>query len=515
MIRAVSTRRGTRVLSGVFLLGCGVLLAAAEPHDASLRWFRQGEPSVAARALLHDIANAERRGLRSEDYAATTLLAAADLGSSPAVDAAISALALRFQRHLTTGRVSPRSAGYALDVVRESPDPESVLARLAGSPDPGAVLDAMEPTYHHYTLLRLALGRYRDLAARDRPLLLPPLQRSLRIGERWEGLPAVAERLVFLGDLEPAVLPAVDTLDPAVEAALRRFQARHGLTPDGVLGRATLAALSVPMSMRVTQLELSLERVRWLPPPRPGEPFLLVNIPQFRLFAFSGPEDRETTMARMDVVVGQSFPERNTPVFIADMTHLILRPYWDVPMSIARREELPRLRKDPGYAARQGFELVRGQSDESPVVPLDDAGLAALERGEVRLRQRPGPRNALGRIKFMLPNRYNVYLHDTPSRNLFGKARRAYSHGCIRIGDPLELARFVLADQPEWTEARLDEQMAGEGFPQRIRLTRPLRVMLIYATAVAAEDGRVLFFEDIYGHDARLARLLRDPASRL
>jgi murein L,D-transpeptidase YcbB/YkuD len=347
---------------------------------------------------------------------------------------------------------------------------------------------------------------------------LPPLpSKRLRPGETWAGVAALRQRLAAVGDLA-AGAPAdadPDRFDADTSAALARFQARHGLAADGVLGAETFAALNVPFTYRVAQLVWSMERARWLP--HPDGPFILVNIPQYRLFAFSGPRDQEAVMVPMNVIVGQSFPQHNTPIFAAQLRYVVLRPYWDVPPSIARKELVPALRKDPAYAARNHFELVRGQADASPVVPVTRESIEELARGALRIRQRPGADNALGRIKFMLPNPYNVYLHGTPAQTLFGRARRDFSHGCVRVENPPALARFVMdaGGVPEWTSERIAQETSStEGTPLRVNLRRPLLVMIVYATAMAAEDGRVLFFNDVYGHDKRLAALLAAQAAK-
>jgi murein L,D-transpeptidase YcbB/YkuD len=318
-----------------------------------------------------------------------------------------------------------------------------------------------------------------------------------------------------LGDLAPESLAPpreqANVLDAELSRALASFQSRHGLAADGVLGRGTFRALTVPLDRRVRQIELSLERLRWLPP-RIGSPPIVVNIPQFELFAFRTTEDREDSLLAMDVIVGKSFPRNNTPVFAADMRYIVLRPYWDVPSSILRGELLPKIRVDPVWIERNSFEIVSGPGDDSPVVPATPENLDLLAAGRLRLRQKPGPGNSLGLVKFMFPNRYSVYLHGTPAQSLFAQARRDFSHGCVRVADPVALASFVLRDDPRWTRESLEAAMLAGG-PTRIVLGVPVRVFLIYATALATERGRVLFFEDIYGHDARLERLLASRRS--
>jgi murein L,D-transpeptidase YcbB/YkuD len=290
--------------------------------------------------------------------------------------------------------------------------------------------------------------------------------------------------------------------------ALRSFQERHGLLADGALGAGTYAALTTPLGVRVRQIELSLERSRWLPP-QLNSPPILVNIPQFRLFAFYTTVDSENLLLQMNVIVGKTFPRNHTPVFAADMRFVVVRPYWDVPSSIVRDEFLPKIRAHPGWLASNRFELVRGEGDDGAVLPATSENIAALAAGALRMRQLPGDNNSLGVAKLLFPNKYNVYLHGTPAQALFAANRRAFSHGCVRVEDPLALAAFVLRDQPQWTRDKLEEA-AKLDRPTRIALTRPLRVFILYATAIATESGRVLFFEDIYGHDRKLnAQLAR------
>jgi murein L,D-transpeptidase YcbB/YkuD len=247
--------------------------------------------------------------------------------------------------------------------------------------------------------------------------------------------------------------------------------------------------------------------MRWLPP-KLATPPIIVNIPQFRLFAFRTTEDHVADILQMPVIVGRIFPRNRTPVFISEMRFVVFRPYWDVPPSIVQNEMLAPIRKSIDYLDRNDLELVRGEGDDGAVVAPDAASIEALARGELRLRQRPGEGNALGLIKFLMPNGYNVYLHSTPQQHLFNEAQRAFSHGCIRVADPLSLAVHVLRGTPgDWSLAAVEAAMHGDA-TQRIALASPIPVLVLYGTALAKEDGQVMFFNDIYGHDRRLERLL-------
>ena len=290
---------------------------------------------------------------------------------------------------------------------------------------------------------------------------------------------------------------------------MRRFQGRHGLDADGALGKATLAALAVPVAQRTTQLELALERLRWLPH-LDEHGFLAVNIPMFHLWGWGARPVRGTPDFEMDVIVGRAL-DTETPVFVEELRYLIFRPYWNVPPSILRNEILPAIARDRSYLDRQNMEIVAGAGDDASALEATDENLARLRTGGLRVRQRPGPKNSLGLVKFVFPNDDNIYMHGTPAPQLFGRARRDFSHGCVRVADPVKLAEWLLRDRPEWTRERVLAAMQGPA-SERVTLTRPVQVILFYLTAVVMpEDGSVRFADDIYGHDGRLTTGARAP----
>lgn len=343
--------------------------------------------------------------------------------------------------------------------------------------------------------LAAALPLYRQLA--DDPATrvawneaLPSFGgRKLEPGEPWAGLALLIRRLAILGDL-PANTETPPRYEGKLVDGILAFQRRHGLEPDGVIGKDTLAQLNIDPTRRVRQIELNIERLKEVPfAPRR----LLVNVPEFVLRALELDEEK----LRMRIVVGSAMKTRTT-LFVADMRFIEFSPYWNVPPSIARNETIPKLRSDPAYFDEQGFEFYSRAGGVDTT--LSEANLEGVLEGRLRIRQRPGPKNALGGIKFVFPNHDNIYLHHTPAVRLFNKARRDFSHGCIRVDEPLALAQFVLANQPEWDEERIKAAMA-KGVSATLRLQEPLPVVIAYLTALVGDDGRVRFFPDIYGFD--------------
>ena len=477
-------------------------------------WFEGRHPSAAARGLLEEIPHLEERGLQSAHYDAPSLralIAVAERSGQSAditrADHALSVMATRLASDLQRGRVTPKQVGYSLDLHTRSFDATAAVRMLAGSARVSATLDALEPQLRHYALLKTALARYRELARHPELTMLPVLpKKAVHAGEAYAGTAALRRLLIALGDLPETAMGTAEVLDSVTAEGLGHFQRRMNLTPDGVLGRATYRALTVPLAQRVQQIVLSLERIRWLPRTLEAPP-IIVNIPQFRLFAFRTPRDAARDILQMDVIVGASFAGRETPVFAADMTYVVLNPYWDVPRSILKKELLPRFEVEPDWAERNGYEIVAGPGDDARPIPATPENIARLAAGKLRLRQVPGPDNALGRIKFMLPNRHNVYLHDTPTQALFKESRRAFSHGCIRVADPMALLAHVLRNEPVWNAERIAAALNGPR-ATRIVLTHPIPVFIVYGTALATEAGDTLFFEDIYAQDTKLTRLL-------
>jgi len=488
----------------------------APRRDVPLWVDTSGRPSRDAREALALLSGAANEGLDPVEYAAPMLEQMARMleSTAPAAtdvadfDTSLSANTLRYLRQLHEGRVDPRAIGFHMTTPADEHD---FVAFLSDAVTRHRIIEAaaeLTPPFALYRGLRSMLARYRSLAA-DPTLesLLPP-GAPVRPGDRYAELRTLHRRLVALGDL-PGDTPlpeGASVYEGALIDGVKHFQVRHGLHADGVLGGGTQAALRVPLSWRVRQIELALERLRWLPH-LDEERFLAVNIPMFRLWAWDTIPANGAPAFGMGVIVGRAL-NTQTPVFVEDMRYIIFRPYWNVPASIVRREIAPVLQRDPDYLRREDMEIVSDAGDNARPVALTPESLAQLRQGTLRVRQRPGPRNSLGLVKFVFPNDANVYLHATPAPQLFSQSRRDFSHGCVRVEDPIALAEWALKAQPGWTRDRILGAMNGKQ-SLRVNLTQPIRVILFYVTAVVMpEDGTIRFAEDIYGHDAKLDQAL-------
>ena len=473
-----------------------------------LVWFEGDDLLPTAQAAVEALVDAESHGLSPLEYDAPLLLVRLQDARSGFLageeqrlfDLGLTVGMLRFLADVHRGRVAPRDVGFDYDPHRDEGDAFAAVREIRDTGRTTEILERLEPRYPVYGRLRAVLPRYVALA--KGPSLEPvPEVRKLSPGDPYPGLPALATRLEAFGDLPPGqALP--ERYEGVLVDAVERLQERFGLAPDGVLGRETFRALNRSPESLVRQIELTLERLRWLPD-LDGQEVIAVDIPAFFLWAI-GVERKPVVSMR--VVVGKA-AGHGTPVFLARMATVTFRPYWNVPPSIARKEIVPRIKQDSGYLSREDMEIVASSEETAPPLPATEENLDLVARGALRVRQRPGPRNALGRVAFSFPNENDIFMHDTPARELFARSRRDFSHGCIRLEDPLALARWLLRDQPEWTSERMDEAMSRPG-PTAVRLTKPLPVVIFYATVFVDRDGRAHFFEDIYGHDDRLAKAL-------
>ena len=478
----------------------------------SLAWFTENQPTSQARQIIEELKHADEKGLRPEDYDGPSWDARVAAFTPPkrpsdtdkiAFDVALTFSTMRFLTHLHHGRVNPDSLHFALSPERKTFDVSEFLrTNLLHAEDVHAATGSVEPQFFAYRRTLQALHNYLGLAQKESRSLLPRALEGIRLGDSHPALPLLVQRLQLLGDLAVSESQENQVYDRDLQSAVARFQSRQGLDANGALDRATLDQLNTPLTRRVMQLQLTLERWRWLPQTFTVPP-VVVNIPEFRLYAFR--EDHRVALD-MNVVAGRAY-RHETPVFTSSLRSIVFRPYWNVPLTIQRNELVPEIDSHPSYLADNAFEIV----DAGNQVPVnaDDPQERdrKLKSGEWLLRQKPGPRNSLGLVKFELPNPYEIYLHGTPAQELFAKSRRDFSHGCIRVEDPVALAVWILRGNPEWSEERIRSAMNGEA-TVRVNLKEPIPVWILYGTAVVREDGEVHFLEDIYGHDAALERAL-------
>lgn len=469
-------------------------------------------------SLLDLIDEAYAEGLDPTDYHHAAVHAArerfADLAAvsaeeRAALDLILTDSMIRVGYHLRFGKVDPVAldSDWNLSRVLVNQDPVMTLQAAIDAPSMREFAAQVLPRNRLYGRLKAALADYRAIAAQGGWPEVPDGQ-TLRPGMNDARVPILERRLALTHDLqgitaatapgEAAPVTGEAAYDGEIVAAVHRFQERHGLAADGVVGRTTLAALNVPVEQRIEQIRASLERARWVLADLADE-FIVVNVAGFHLYLV-----RDGDIA-WDTRVQVGRPYRRTPVFKAEMTYLVLNPTWTVPPTILREDILPAVRRDPDYLAGRNIDVIDGSGRAVDPSSVDWRGQRSFP---YRFVQRPGATNALGQVKFMFPNDHAVYLHDTPSRDLFERPSRPFSSGCIRVEQPLELARLLLG--PAWDGARIDAAVA-QGRTETVFLTKPVDVLLLYWTAEVDEQGRIVFWPDVYDRDAGVIAELGTP----
>ncbi len=460
----------------------------------ALNWV--GTPKL--QQLIDRLANAHVDGLKPKDYPSEYLVELRDSAQLEHAEHAaftelmFSAFFLVYGADLKVGRFVPNKIDSELFLDRRTVDGPGMLTLLGTHNDLSGFFDAWEPQRREYRALKALLAHYRQLeAAGGWPAIsagdtLKPGMQDARVAE-------VKARLRASGDFTPAG-GATDEFDDALVDAVKRFQMRHGLDADGVIGKQSLLALNIKVADRVRQIIVNMERWRWMPEDL-GPDYVKVNIAGFQLTRVQS----EKVVRRMNVVVGKVY--HRTPVFSDKIRYLEFNPTWTVPNSIATKEMLPELKKDPNRYAAKGFDIYRG-GEKTSWAGIDWSQYSRQKFPFV-FQQQPGETNALGRVKFMFPNKHNVYLHDTAARSLFAKSFRALSHGCVRLGEPIAFANEVLAATPGWPSSKIDDVLASQE-TTKVRLKSPLPVHLVYETAWLGEDGTIHFRPDIYSRDKRL-----------
>ena len=478
-----------------------------------LAWTHGGKPTDQALELISILEQAEKKGLNSKDYdgerwpdRVRALQSTTGNNESERVrfDAALTVAGIRYVSDLHLGRVHPEQLHKDFDPERQHHDPGVFLRQeVIDAQSVKGVLARIECPYPGYQRALSTLQRYLEMKKEDVRGALPQVQKPVEPGGTYAGSAQLAKRLQFLGDLSPSVVagPHQSIYSKEIAEGVKSFQSRHGMDVDGKLRPQVIAELNRPVSDRVQQLRLSLERWRWLPHTF-DQPPIIVNIPEFKLRAG---EVSDKPSLIMSVVVGKAM-RTQTPVLEEDMEYVVFWPYWNVPRSIIRGEMIRKISGDSEYLQRNNYEVTTNSGKVVSDGPVSDDIVEQLRAGKLTVRQKPGPKNALGLVKFIFPNDNNVYLHSTPAQALFSRSRRDFSHGCIRVADPQALAEWVLQNNPGWTRERIAETFAA-GKQQQVNLTHIIPVLILYASAIAEEDGQVFFLHDIYGHDKALAKL--------
>ncbi|BBE74042.1 L,D-transpeptidase family protein [Oharaeibacter diazotrophicus] len=509
-------------LAGVAAKDRAAILAWYGARAFEPMWVADGRLTERADAVVARIARAAEDGLDPSAYALPD--AAALVGATPdrlaAVDVGLTAAVARFAREASGGRVSPQK--ISKDITRTPPaiDARTALATVEAATDVAAALDGFDPPHEEFRRLKAKLAEVR--ARQETPVAHAPIAEgpTLKPGMRDARVPALRERFgIPAPELVTGSLPETQTasngddeLVATVEAALasstdevydqplidavKSFQAENGLTADGIVGARTLSVLNGGPRDEEGEIVANMEMWRWMPRDL-GRDHVFVNVPEFMVHVVrDGVRIHETR-----VVVGKV--TNQTPIFSDEMEYLVVNPYWNVPESIKIKEMLPAIKADPaGYMARHGYEVVwEGQVIDPATVVWDENAVKA-----VGIRQTPGEANALGHIKFMFPNQHAVYLHDTPSRALFQRDVRAFSHGCVRVDDPTAFAGAVLQGDPEWTVERVESLYGGP--ERRVNLAHHLKVHIAYFTASVDDTGKLTLRDDLYGHVRKLKAAL-------
>ncbi len=430
------------------------------------------------------------------------------------LDTALSIELLRYMYDLHYGRVDPHNIDFKLELRSKKLDLPDLLLKSIRANNVSQLNAQLEPEIKQYQRLKQALAHYRALASKQDTHVFD-LPTPFGLGKKHKQVPELRKLLNSLGDYALENKPVADekaqksTVFGAEDVlAVKNFQLRHVLQPSGVITRETLAALNIPLTQRINQIELAMERLRWLPETS-MDSGLLVNIPAFRLWALGANGDVDETQLTMRVVVGEA-DKNQTPVLMSEIQYLDFMPHWNIPQSIVKKEILQKLQTNPGYLSSHNMEIVPNFDRNAQSLAFDESLVDDLRRGHLKIRQKPGKKNALGRVKFIFPNPDNVYLHDTPSVSYFKKIRRDFSHGCVRVENPQALAEFVLQPQPKWDKVAIQKAMVQSN-EQRVSLPKSVPITIYYMTAFFDQPERLTFYPDIYGYDAILQQALAKP----
>jgi murein L,D-transpeptidase YcbB/YkuD len=482
-------------------------------NSYGLVWIQGGRPRAQALAIIDVLKDAGAKGLDPEDYDGSRWAdRLTKLSQSPTeldlihFDAALTVSTARYVRAVHIGRVNPKQFDFQLDVEdRRINLGDFFQSNLVNAADPAAVIEKLEPTFPGYKRLLALLPIYSEIAKKDdgEKLLVPA--KTILPGQPYESLPRLGRFLQLIMDIPANVqLPENPTVyDGVFVDGVKHYQARHGEDVTGKLDARTVNELNTPSIDRIKQIKLTLERWRWLPHTFNQAP-IIVNLPEYRLRAMN-PDG--TVAFYKNVIVGKAYGHKS-PVFQKDIKYVIFRPYWQVTPSIQRNEIVPHILKDSNYIARNNFEITTATGELVTDNAVSPEVLEGVKSFRLRVRQKPGPTNSLGLVKIIFPNSDNVYLHGTDVPELFSQSVRDFSHGCIRVEKPANLAAWVLRNNPGWDLERVTQTMNGEQNNIQVNLTTTIPVLIVYGTVTVNEENQLRFFDDIYGYDAKLEAAL-------
>jgi murein L,D-transpeptidase YcbB/YkuD len=484
-----------------------------ETNGYSLLWVQSGRVRPQGLAVIELLQNAHAKGLDAEDYDGPRwqgrLL---NLGQKPSeqdlasFDTALTVSAMRYIRAIHCGRVNPKEFKFELDVEGlQLPLAEFVQTHFLNASDTAAEIQKLEPPFLGYRKLLALLPVYEGYAHQIEGEKLPTITKTVRPGQTYAGVVRLGRFLQVIGDIPPGAQlnPNATIYDGALVEGVKHYQDRHGEFPTGNLDARTIDELNKPPAARIRQIELTLERWRWLPHSFPQPP-VVVNLPEYRVRAMN-PDG--TVAFYKNVIIGKAYGHKS-PIFEKEIQYVVFRPYWDVTPSIQRNEIVPHIQKDPNYIAKHNFEVVTPQGEvvtDNQVSPEVLEGIRSLH---LMVRQKPGETNSLGLVKIIFPNPDNVYLHGTDAPELFSQDVRDFSHGCIRVEKPADLVAWVLRNNPGWDLERVKATMNGDKNNLQVNLVTRIPVLIIYGTATVNEENRIRFFDDIYGYDAELDKAL-------
>ncbi len=473
--------------------------------EAAPLWVTSEGPTEKAKIILSYLENSYQHGLNPKEYQVDQLLelwSTIDADKLAQLDTALTYNLVKYIHDISYGQLKPLESDPALfaEAGDTDFDPVFALKHVLATSDLVKFLDSLPPQHHQYLSLKAGLAHYLKIAENggwrsvpDGPKLSP--------GDIDQRVSAVRKRLqVTDALLGPAKGPVATKYDPMLKQAVLAFQRQHGLAADGVIGKNTISAMNIPIDEKIASIRINMARWRWQAHDL-GEKYVLVNIASFDLKAFEG----EKIVLDIPVIVGED--QHQTPVFSGRIKYIDVNPFWNIPTSIAQNEELPALRKNSNYLVNRHVRLFSSWRADASELDSTVINWHTITEGQIagyRLRQDPGPWNALGKIKFIFPNAYSVYMHDTPAHNLFGRTKRNFSHGCIRVSDGLSLALFLLRNQPVDFPVEKFEETYNQEMRKVITLSTPVPVHITYLTTWVDKNGTMYFNRDIYDRDAKL-----------